>query len=166
METGVVNCPVSVDRGAAVDRMPRPESGRDPRCRRRVDSPFLISVRAGRVVPAGRYFRSTPTVGPMPIGMYGRYACRRRNSSSLKEPSATQQVRRASWHAARPKSIPKAARCKSPPRERREHPRPRLARVEAQDKKHYLRGHDAKEDTAECGEVRRVAQRHAAPHHA
>ena len=24
------------------------------------------------------------TVGPMPIGMYGRYACRRRNSSSLK----------------------------------------------------------------------------------
>jgi hypothetical protein len=25
------------------------------------------------------------TVGPMPIGMYGRYACRRRNSSSLKK---------------------------------------------------------------------------------
>ena len=48
METGVVNCPVSVDRGAAVDRMPRPESGRDPRCRRRVDSPFLISVRSRR----------------------------------------------------------------------------------------------------------------------
>ena len=165
METGVVNCPVSVDRGAAVDRMPRPESGRDPRCRRRVDSPFLISVRSRRtrrsILPfdadcgpdADRYVRSI-RVSETEFVKFKRTG------------SATQQVRRASWHAARPKSIPKAARRTSPPRERREHPRPRLARVEAQDKKHYLRGHDAKEDTAECGEVRRVAQRHAAPHHA